>query len=144
MLFRSRMLFKAIVSSAAAFEIKFYALLKMRGDPRSKDNKEVGEAFSMESMGFNMRQIINFKTVLFIVGGIMCGVLGLTNSLGLLFYLSIGVFGSCCLLLKMGLDAKRFTATSPANFLVSDLMNPNHVMSFILFWTLAYALVTIY
>ena len=129
---------------AKSVEIEPYTELEMRGDPRSKDNKEVGAAFSMESMGFNMRQIINFKTVLFIVGGIMCGVLGLTNSLGLLFYLFVGVLGSCCLLLQMGLDAKRFTATSPANFLVSDLMNPNHVMSFILFWTLAYALVYIY
>lgn len=74
----------------------------------------------------------------------MCGVLGLTNSLGLLFYLFIGVFGSASLLLKMGLDAKRFTATPAAIFLVSDLMSPNHAMSFILFWTLAYALVYIY
>ena len=116
----------------------------MRGDPRSKDKKEVGEAFSVESMGFNMRQIMNFKTVLYIVGGIMCGVLGLTNSFGLFFYLFIGVLGSICLLVKMGFDAKRFTASSIINFLMSDLVNPNHVMSFILFWTLAYALVYIY
>jgi hypothetical protein len=93
------------------------------GDPRAKDAKEVGEAFSMESI---------------------CGVLGLTHSLGLFFYLFIGILGSLILLLKMGFDAKRFTATTAVNFLVSDLVNPNHAMSFILFWTLAYALVYIY
>ena len=114
------------------------------GDPRGKDVKEVGEAFSMESMSLNMRQIIGFRTVLFLVGGIACGVLGLTNILGLLFYLFIGVLGSFTLLLKMGFDAKRFTASSAINFLMSDLANMNHGMSFILFWTLAYALVYIY
>ena len=74
----------------------------------------------------------------------MCGVLGLTHSKGLFFYLFIGILGSLCLLLKMGLDAVRFTATSAISFLMSDLVNPNHIMSFILFWTLAYALVYIY
>lgn len=114
------------------------------GDPRAKDAKEVGEAFSMESMGLNMRQIMGFRAVLFLFGGIVCGVLGLTHSLGLFFYLFVGILGSLTLLLKMGFDAKRFTATTAAKFLVSDLVNPNHAMSFILFWTLAYALVYIY
>ena len=114
------------------------------GDPRAEDAKEVGESFSMESMNFNMRQIMGFRTVLYLVGGITCGVLGLTNFLGLFFYLFIGVLGSTTLLIKMGLDAKRFTASPVINFLASDIANPQHAMSFILFWTLAYALVYIY
>jgi hypothetical protein len=95
-------------------------------------------------MGFNMRQIMGVKTVLFLVGGLICGILGLTNSYGLFFYLFIGLLGSLSLLIRMGFDAKRFTATSAYNFVISDLANPNHAMSFILFWTLAYALVYIY
>ena len=101
-------------------------------------------AMSTESMGHNMRQIMTFRSMVFIVGGVVCGILGLTGLLGLIFYLLVGILGAVALWLKMGFDSRRYTGIGGPGFLLSDLLNFNHILSFILFWTLAYALVFIY
>ena len=100
--------------------------------------------FSMESLGSNMREVMWVRNIAFIVGGCACGILGITGLLGLLFYLLIGIGTALVLMVKMGFETEKYTSVPGYLFIVVDLVNMNHMMSFTLFWTLAYALVYIY
>jgi hypothetical protein len=98
---------------------------------------------SMEHLRRNMTQIDMARTFLCIVGGVIAGVLGLTglSGLGCFVLVCLAISGSLALL-KMNGDIKMYTNMSFASFTASDLQKNG--LSFILFWTLTYALVYIY
>ena len=110
------------------------------GGPR-KDT-EVG--FSMEAMHLNMRQLMTLRTITFIAGGIICGILGLTGWLGAVFYIVLSVIAAVSVMLVTGFNPNSYFMVSNVGLLMIDLVNFNHILSFILFWVLSYALVYIY
>ena len=99
---------------------------------------------SMEAMGMNVRQMMMLRTVVFIAAGAICGILGFTGLLGALFYLTVGVLASVAVLVVVQFEPKKYFMVSNIGLLGWDLLNFNHILSFILFWTLSYALVYIY
>lgn len=112
----------------------------MEGNPEEHigDVKQV----SMEHLMLNMQQIDRIRTILFIVSGIACGILGLTSLNGLLFFLAVTVFTTIAFLLKMKFDVKKYTNSSFFQFVSHGVSST--AMSFVLFWTLSFALVYIY
>lgn len=90
----------------------------------------------------NMQQIDAAHTVTYIIGGIIAGVLGLTGFEGLLILLVVAGFSAVLFTVKTKFNVKGYT-----NISLFDLVKlgiSSHLMSFILFWTLTYALVHIY
>lgn len=100
------------------------------------------EKISMEQLMKNTQYIDKFQTVLYIAGGIISGVLGLTGLQGLLLYLLVAVVVILALLLKMKFSVSRYTEATLVGITTNGLSSC--AMSYVLFWTLAYALVHIY
>ena len=105
-----------------------------------KDKK--GKLVSMDRTAYNMRQIDTFSAIIFITGGIMAGILGLTGMKGLYLFAAITAVQSGALVLKMNFQLSEFSTMTPFAFVSHGAKA--HGMSFILFWTLFYALVHIY
>jgi hypothetical protein len=100
------------------------------------------EKISMEQLMKNNQQIDKFQTVLYISGGIISGVLGLTGLKGLFLYIALAVVISIALLVRSKFSLGKYTESSLLGLASNGLSN--YAMSFVLFWTLAYALVHIY
>jgi hypothetical protein len=100
------------------------------------------EKISMEQLMKNNQQIDKFQTVLYISGGIISGVLGLTGLKGLFLYIALAVVISIALLVRSKFALGKYTEASLLGLASNGLSN--YAMSFVLFWTLAYALVHIY
>lgn len=105
-------------------------------------NDSKNEKISLEQLMKNNQQIDKFQTVLYIAGGIISGVLGLTGLSGLLLYLAVAVIISLVLLVRTGFSLKTYTDASLLGLASNGLTN--YAMSFVLLWTFAYALVHIY
>ena len=97
---------------------------------------------SHERAAFNVRQIETFSSVLYITGGIIAGILGLTGLNGLYLFLAVTAILKIVLIVKMGFQLAEYSTLTTLAF-VSDGAS-NHGLSFVLFWTLFYALVHIY
>ncbi|KAJ1438295.1 hypothetical protein B484DRAFT_444736 [Ochromonadaceae sp. CCMP2298] len=97
---------------------------------------------SPELLGFNNLQLDKFQTVLYIAAGIISGVLGLTGVHGLIMFVAAWVAASGAILLKMGFNLPKYTNNNLIGLSTGGITN--FVMSYVLFWTLAYALVHIY
>jgi hypothetical protein len=90
-------------------------------------------------------QAINYvRTIMTIAGGFAAGILGLTGSRGLAFYVALYLATSVLLVQRMpgGKVAHYVPKTSFASFLHGGMVN--EALSFVLYWTFMYALVHIY
>ena len=96
----------------------------------------------VEAIQLNMRKIDTFQTVLFIVGGTACGILGLTSGSGLFFFLLFSTVIAAAIATSTRFQVPTYTNSSFISLWIQGISN--HALSFILFWTLAYALVYIY
>ena len=67
---------------------------------------------------------------------------GATGLRGLLFFVGTYVLGSVALLTRMRCNPTDYTSESLTTFVITGA--PGYALSFVLFWTLAYALVHIY
>ena len=101
-----------------------------------------GERIILENFQKNMTQIELLRTVLSLATGALCGILGLTGSLGLAFYLLTSVIIGVALAGWMSFDTKSFANTSIFGLILQGLQG--QALSFIMTWTLAYSLVYIY
>ena len=110
----------------------------MQFDQNDEENKYV----SVDLLRRNMSQIEVAKSMTSIMGGIVCGILGCTGLQGLLLYILISLTATVALSMKMGFQMKAYTNTTFLGFLTGDLQKSS--LSFVLFWTLSYALVYIY
>jgi hypothetical protein len=97
---------------------------------------------SMDKLMGNMKAIDKLRTVMFIIGGTICGILGNSGLNGLYFFVGMTTLTSIALIVKMRFDVTTYTNLTIFNFLVQGLTSS--AMSFLLFWTLAFALVYIY
>lgn len=101
------------------------------------------EVFSMENMQKNYK-VFNFShTFMCIISGCIAGISGLTGVSGFILFLLAFVGTSCGLLLKMKMQLKDYTNSSKLHEFVF-LGISTHGLSYVLFWTLSYALVHIY
>jgi hypothetical protein len=77
-----------------------------------------------------------------IVGGLINGVLGLRGIPGFIFFAAMYTFVSLVLWAWMGFNLSVYSNLKLREFLFADI--GSHALSFILFWTLMYAMVYIY
>jgi ER membrane protein complex subunit 6 len=110
--------------------------------PGGASPEEDTTKISMDILQKNMSQIDISRTFLCIVGGIVAGILRCTSLSGLLCFVVIYLTIAAILGIKIFFDYKQYLNTSFGLFVVSDLQK--NILSFILFWTLTYALVYIY
>ena len=97
----------------------------------------------MDAMRRNMRQIDLIRIVMFMVGGLLCGVLGFTGVEGLICYMVVSLLVGAGIAARMGFQVKKYTADgSPLTLVMGGATS--QVMSFIMFWTLTYSLAYIY
>lgn len=97
---------------------------------------------SMESLMINGSQISRVRVLMCIVSGIICGILGLTGLQGLLFFILTSILTDLIMIAKMKFNLKEYTNAPIYHFLPEGLSST--IMSFILFWTLSFAVVYIY
>ena len=105
-------------------------------------NEEEAKSISIENMRKNHSQIDVTRTFLSIVGGIIAGILGCTGLKGLACFIAVYLSIASALASKMGRNTKLYTNMNFLYFCLSDLQKNS--LSFVLFWTLTYALVYIY
>eukprot|EP00638_Chattonella_subsalsa_P001355 CAMPEP_0117765176 /NCGR_PEP_ID=MMETSP0947-20121206/19934_1 /TAXON_ID=44440 /ORGANISM="Chattonella subsalsa, Strain CCMP2191" /LENGTH=115 /DNA_ID=CAMNT_0005587737 /DNA_START=30 /DNA_END=377 /DNA_ORIENTATION=- len=99
--------------------------------------------YSPEALQENGKIINYVRTSMIIVAGVVTGILGCTGLWGLLSFVGFYSLISLTLLVKMGMDPSVYTTNkSVLSFFCSDTQK--YGLSFVLFWTLAYALVYIY
>ncbi len=96
----------------------------------------------VETLQMNMHIINKVRILMFIVGGIMSGIMGLTSLNGLLMLFLTSMITSMGFLLKLKFDIKKYTNANFFEFTFSGISA--NAMSFVLFWTLSYALVYLY
>lgn len=110
------------------------------GDSEKREQEKV--YLSAEAMRSNHRALDLARTVMSICGGVCTGIMGYTNLSGLLSFLAFHALLALALAAAMGFDTALYTAKSPGRFLFDGITANGG--AFVLFWTLAYALVYIY
>ena len=101
--------------------------------------------YSMERIAGNMQVLIYVRTLMTMAAGFCAGTLGLTGMSGFVFFAAAYAVTSLALLAaKTGFSGveKYVPGSSAGNQIFSGLMG--NALSFVLFWTLSYALVHIY
>ena len=117
---------------------------KAGGERLGSLDPDLDKLVNAEAVGSNMAGMHYVRSWMAIVGGAACGVLGLTGLAGLGFYVALHVLTSLALLRAMRFDVAEYVpgGVSPASFAVAGM--GDQALSFILFWTLAFALVHMY
>jgi hypothetical protein len=106
------------------------------------DSKGERVFFSREAMMHNNKTIDLIRTFLTIVGGCCAGILGCTGYNGAVLYVCLYLFMQLFFLVLMGFDSAKYTTVTPVKFLFMGI--EGYGLSYILFWTLTYALIYIY
>jgi hypothetical protein len=89
-----------------------------------------------------MSQIDLVRTVLALVTGAFCGILGLTSLWGLGFYIAATVVIGLSIAARMAFNTKMYTNTSLLSFVFQGMQG--QAMTFVMSWTLAYSLVNLF
>ena len=113
----------------------------MAENPQLQRENEGMRVFA-DAFNRNMSQIDLIRTVLYLVLGALCGILGLTSVHGLAFYVLMSVVVGVAIAAPMGYDTKTFTNVSLFALTMQGITG--QAMSFIMAWTICYALVYIY
>eukprot|EP00750_Incisomonas_marina_P002337 INCI12224.1.p1 GENE.INCI12224.1~~INCI12224.1.p1 ORF type:complete len:104 (+),score=15.73 INCI12224.1:141-452(+) len=96
----------------------------------------------MEAIQKNTQFLGTVRLTGAVFSGIAAGIMGLTNLSGFAFYYFIYLCASALLLVKLKFDIKAFLLDSPLNFYFTGMFK--HLMTFVLFWALAYTVTQIY
>ena len=96
----------------------------------------------MENVMHNVRAVDFVRKIFGIVSGMVAGVLGLTGSQGFAMYVFRYLFVSVMLLARMNFNLKRHFQMTPIAFAINGI--GGQVLTFVLFWSLGFALVHIY
>mmetsp|Transcript_7388 Transcript_7388/g.11030 ORF Transcript_7388/g.11030 Transcript_7388/m.11030 type:complete len:112 (+) Transcript_7388:90-425(+) len=101
---------------------------------------------NVQILNKNKKIIDLCRTSLCTVAGFSTGVLGCTGYKGLIFFVLFHAAVSFFLLLKMGFDLSGYTASKKDGSLMGFFFEGlfGLALTFILFWTLSYALVYVY
>ena len=111
----------------------------MNGDPNEQYDKVI---LSTESMMMNMNQIDTLRSVMMIAGGILAGVAECVGLQGFICFILLYICTTISVGAMLKFDFLTYLNMSFLEFAVMDASK--HIMSFVLFWTLAYALIYIY
>ncbi|KAH8916191.1 hypothetical protein BT69DRAFT_1277232 [Atractiella rhizophila] len=101
------------------------------------------QSISIENYGHNSRVLYSLKSGLTLLCGSVSGILGLSNFQGFAFYLFCSFFtSSFILLVNCGTKPAKFFKNGAREVLTNGVVDG--IGSFVLWWTLFYALVHVY
>jgi len=98
--------------------------------------------FSRDALMHNTKSMSLINTFVMLIGGCCAGILGCTGLRGALLYVLLYGTLQVVVLATMGFDSMKYTLQPPLKFIAGNA--GENALSFILFWTLVYALVYIY
>jgi len=98
--------------------------------------------FDRDALMHNMSALDGCRSYMTLFAAVGTGILGATGGRGLACFALAYVAVSAALLARMRGDAEAYTNEGVAKHLVGGVTN--YALSFVLFWTLSYALVHIY
>eukprot|EP00608_Synchroma_pusillum_P007716 CAMPEP_0198430646 /NCGR_PEP_ID=MMETSP1452-20131203/14739_1 /TAXON_ID=1181717 /ORGANISM="Synchroma pusillum, Strain CCMP3072" /LENGTH=119 /DNA_ID=CAMNT_0044151087 /DNA_START=33 /DNA_END=392 /DNA_ORIENTATION=- len=98
--------------------------------------------FSTEKYMANTKAVDFVRSTMFIVAGVIAGILGCTSSQGAFLYLGFQLFTNLGLAASMGFATKDYVNKTLVGFCLSDLTKNG--LAFVLWWTVSYGLVHIY
>lgn len=99
-------------------------------------------AFYIDALGYNMKQLELYSIVVYLLAGSIAGILGFTGLNGLILFILISVTAYFALYLRMNLATLSYTTSSLLS--LSFSAGSSQALTFVLFWTFAYALVHLY
>lgn len=99
--------------------------------------------FLGDRMMHNMKQIEKFHIIVYIMAGIIAGILGVTGFAGLLLLLILTIISSIALVIRLGGNITKYTILPSFLNLAWNGVS-SQALTFVLFWTFAYTLVHIY
>lgn len=105
-------------------------------------NGDKKQFIKQDALISNVKNLELFHISLAIVAGVAAGILGLTGLRGFYLYLAVAVVSFVGLVTKMKFDSAKYMIGSIIQFEFSMLSG--QVLTFILFWTFAYAIVHLY
>ena len=105
-------------------------------------SEEDSNRISVEALQSNVKEVDVARTYLCIIAGVMAGIFGCTGLNGLISFIVVYITIGLGVALKAKFDFKQYMNCTMTNFLFGDLQKNG--LSFILFWTLTYALIYIY
>ena len=108
--------------------------------PMNEEEKTI----NMEALQANAMGIGYVRALMAIIAGIAAGILGLTGSKGFLLYIAVHLITSVILLARMKFDVSEYLTPglSALWFAVDGLGGQG--LSFVMFWTLSFAMVHIF
>ncbi len=109
---------------------------------QTQENIPGKNVVSGDALMYNMKQLDLFNIVMYLTGGTLAGILGLTSLYGLYLFIAVSVVVHLGLLVRMKFDTKLYTTSSIFGLLSSALSA--QALTYILFWTFAFALIHIY
>ena len=108
----------------------------------NQDMDSADKVIAQESMMNNMRQIDTLRSIMMIASGCTSGIIQCVNHEGFICFAIAYILSAVAIGMTIQFNFKTYLNMSFLEFLVHDASR--HIMSFVLFWTLAYALVYIY
>jgi hypothetical protein len=105
-------------------------------------NEEDQKYILMDELRKNMSKIDVARSLMCILSGVMTGILGYTGLQGFLFFIAVYIVVAVAIAFRFKFNTRLYTNMSFMSFISFDLQK--HALSFVLFWTLSYALVYIY
>jgi ER membrane protein complex subunit 6 len=113
----------------------------MQSNPLLPDEDDA-KFVMLDALQHNIKQLEMSRSFLLLCGGCVAGVLNVTSLRGLMVFLVLYLTVVLGVAVKVGFDFKNYANNTFLGFLMNDLSK--HALSFVLFWTLTYALVYIY
>ncbi len=95
-----------------------------------------------DALMHNMKQFELFHIVIYMCAGSIAGILGLTGLEGLYLLVIVAALSCAALILRMKMKLSDYTTMSAFNLMFGGMTS--QCMTFILFWTFAFALVHLY
>ena len=113
-------------------------------DGSCSSGHEEDKTINVEALQSNSMGISYVRALMAIITGIAAGILGLTGSKGFLLYIAVHLLTSLALLTKMRFNVQEYLTPglSPLWFAIDGLSGQG--LSFVMFWTLSFAMVHIF
>lgn len=111
-------------------------------DPLGEVEPEKRIFFRQEALVYNLKRLEMLHIVVAIAAGCIAGILGLTSYRGLILFVIVALLTLLGVLFKMGFSSSKYILNSLLQLELSMFMG--QALTYILFWTFAYAIVHIY
>jgi len=105
---------------------------------------EEEKTVNVEALQSNSMGIGYVRALMAIIAGVAAGILGLTGSKGFLLYIIVHVLTSMALLVRMKFDVVEYMTPGLSSFWFAVDGLGGQGLSFVMFWTLSFAMVHIF